>query len=233
MANFAQSESVETLECFMESNDEGNEAENDQDVEANANNIVEDYDEDDDDEDDEDDEVEDEYGTGWCPYCDAKIDFFGCSHAAYNYDATNCRIDDIDSDLMETMVYLILENLPKYSDELSFFPSFEFEIDDDSEEDELDIFQRLIAGRERTEEMDDYIHRIKEFISDLRYQDFEDILNSFHFDNPDDYCMVEILDTDNRSYCDGRVFGMAKNANIFKSGLVPLREKYGWLGVAN
>ena len=228
MANFTQSESFETLDWLDELSDERSEAENDQEDEANADDLDEDYDEN---EDEDDEEDEDEYGTAWCPYCDAKIDFFGCSHAVYNYDATNCSFDDIDSDLMEAMVYLILENLPKYSDELSFFPSFEFDLDDDSEEDELDIFQRLITVRERTEEMDDYIHRIKEYISDLRYQDFDDILYSFHFENPDDYCTVEILDTDNRSYCDGRVFGMAKNPNIFEPGLVPLREKYGWLKV--
>ena len=194
---------------------------------------------DEDDTDDEDNEDRYEYGTAWCPYCDARIDFFGCEHVVYNFDATNCRVDDIDNDLMEVMVYLILDNLPKYSEELSFFPSFEINHEpkddeseeDESEEDEFDIIRRLLIGRERTEELDDFIYDIKKFILELRYQDFENILDSFHFQNPDDYCMIEILDTDNRSYCDGRAFGMAKNSQVFEPGLVPLREKYGWLEV--
>lgn len=219
MINVDEMEFVDNQDYAVENLYDQDEDDNDQADEVNAE----------EDDKETDNKVKFEYGTSWCPYCKAKINFLGCSHVVYDYDATNCKIDDINSDLMELIIYLILENLPKYSEEMSFFPSFE--IDDESEEDEFVVIQRLLIGRERTEELDDFIYNLKEFIFKLRYQDFDSILDPFLHENQVDYCSVEILDTDNRSYCDGRIFWMAEDPHVFEPGLAPLREKYGWLEV--
>lgn len=227
MTNVEEMEFVDKQDHAAENLYDQFDDDNDQTDQDNAE-VDGDLDEDDDIDDDDDEEDEDEYGTAWCPYCDAKIDYFGCSHVVYDFDATNCKFQNIDNDLMELMVYLILDKLSDYTYDIEF-P--EIETDENSDEEEIDIIQKLLEQRKKTEVLDELIDSIKDYILELRYQEFEDILDSFHFQNSEDYCMIEILDTDNRSYCDGRVFGMAKNSKVFEPGLAPLREKYGWLEV--
>lgn len=131
----------------------------------------------------------------YCPFCRRReFDPFGCDHVIYFYDATNCQVSSIDGSLEKAIITVIKEEPEKWIED------YETEADRDDDDD--------IALEE------DIGHIIHKYI---KPNDLDNIITNSELNSVlPSFQIVEVADTDYRSYYMGNFYGIANKRDINK-----------------